>query len=79
VSKKRNKGWFPNENSYKGPRDLYGEKNPSAILTAKQVREIRWRKRFTRITNQELADEYGIKHGSTISNIVNRKRWGHIK
>ena len=56
---------------------LKGIKNGSAKLTDDQVREIRKEYAVGNITQQKLAEKYGVNDRS-ISNIVNNKNWKHI-
>ena len=60
-------------------RQSRGTNHGAAKLTDDQVREIR--KTYAEIadsTQQKLAKKYGVS-GKTISNIVNNKKWKHIK
>ena len=54
-----------------------GEDNGEAKLTDPEVLEIRARYATGQITQQGLADQYGV-HQTIISKIVNRKIWKHI-
>jgi hypothetical protein len=54
-----------------------GEKSWNAKLTEIQVHDIRERYAAGCITQQEIADTYGVT-ASLISMIVNRKSWSHI-
>jgi len=56
---------------------LKGEKNGYAKLNENQVLEIRNRYDAGGITQQKLADEYGVSV-SLIGRIINRNRWSHI-
>ncbi len=56
---------------------LRGERHPCAKLTEAEVLEILRRWRAGGITQQSLADEYGV-YQTAISNIVLRKRWSCI-
>lgn len=58
-------------------RDIRGERSGTARLTRAQVLDIR--KRYDRggVTQQQLADFYGV-HVMTINSIVNRRTWRHI-
>ena len=49
----------------------------SAILTAVDVQEIRKRYAQGQVTQQRLADEYGLSQ-TTISGIIRRKQWKHL-
>ena len=57
--------------------DNKGEKNGISKLTDTKVIEIRARYSTGRITQQGLAEEYGVDQ-SLISEVVNRKKWAHI-
>ena len=60
------------------PRPQRGEANVNHKLTEQQVIDIR-DKYIPRIyTQYKLAAEYGIKQ-STVSEIISRKKWDHIK
>ena len=52
-----------------------GQRNSHAKLTAAQVSEIRMVHENERCTQVELAKRYGVNQ-SSISRIINRKRWG---
>jgi group I intron endonuclease len=54
-----------------------GEKNGRAVLTDSDVREIRRRFAAGGISQQALADEYGV-HQTAISKIVRRRAWSHL-
>jgi hypothetical protein len=54
-----------------------GENNGSSKLTDVQVREIRQRYSEGNITQQQLADKYGVSDG-LISFVVTRRAWKHI-
>ena len=56
-------------------RSLKGEQHPSAILTEKQIREIRSLRNIR--PQWELALEFNIKQ-VTVSDIQRRKRWKHV-
>lgn len=58
-------------------RATKGNKNPQARLTADQVRAIRAQAEDGD-THAEIAARFSINR-STVSMIVNRKRWGHIE
>lgn len=58
------------------PRAL-GERHRSAKLTEQDVRDIRANYALCRVTQQELADRFGIADGR-VSDIVNRKAWSHV-
>lgn len=55
---------------------LNGELNGSAILTEKDVLDIRSRERYNGFQTK-LAEEYGVSN-STISAILHRRIWKHI-
>lgn len=61
----------------RGRRNHKGENCPTSRLTEKQVSAIRSKYRSGKITQEELAQRYGVDH-STISAIVRRKSWTHI-
>lgn len=54
-----------------------GEQNKAAIITVKEVLEIRKRYAAGGITQKQLAKEYGIKR-ETVTSIVNRRSWKHV-
>lgn len=54
-----------------------GEENSKAILTEKQVKEIRSKFKKRVYTREMLGIEYGVK-ASTIKDIILRKSWKHI-
>lgn len=56
-------------------RDKAGEKNGRARLTVAQVREIRQRYAAGGISQQALADEFGL-HQTQVSRIIRRQEWG---
>jgi hypothetical protein len=56
---------------------LKGEDNPASKLTAEQVRDIRRRYKPGVISQQQLADEFGVCQG-LIGFIIRRKSWRHI-
>ena len=58
-------------------RQAKGESHALAKLTEAEVLAIRARYATGRITQQALAEEYGVA-GSLISHIVNRKAWAHL-
>ena len=53
---------------------LPGELNPRSVLTKEAVAAIRQRHAAGGITQQELADSYGVRH-TQISRIVRNKLW----
>ena len=59
-------------------RDVSG-RNGSAKLSPQDVRDIRRRYTGQRGELIKLAEEYGIKQGNTIANVVNRKSYRWIK
>lgn len=58
-------------------RNPSGESHGMAIVNTKQVRDIRRRYRKGGITQQRLADEYGLKQ-TTISQIVLNRVWKQV-
>lgn len=63
----------------KGRRaNTIGENNPRCKITANQVREIRSRYAKTKISQRELASEYGIKP-TQLSRIIRHKTWKEIE
>ena len=56
--------------------DARGEKNNHARLTPEIVQAIR--KRAPHGTRAEIGAEFGIA-ASTVSCIINRTRWGHVR
>jgi hypothetical protein len=56
-------------------KDPQGESNGRSKLTENDVREIR--RRWPDETQQDLADEFGLKQAS-VSQIVRRENWDHI-
>lgn len=54
-----------------------GESNGLAKLTGEAVREIRDRYAAGSVSQQQLADEYGVAQ-SKISALIRRKTWAHI-
>lgn len=73
MTKGRHGGWseVPSE------RRARGEVNAAAKLTETQVLEIRSRYANGGVSQQALADEYGV-HQTIVSAIVRRKVWTHI-
>jgi len=57
---------------------LRGEKHPNAKLTEEQVKEIRKLKYTGRWTDQQLADEFGVKR-TTIEAIMSRRSWRSVE
>lgn len=57
--------------------DTRGEGHPSNKLTTEQVRAIRAEYVKGKVTQQYLADKYGVKR-RTVGNIVTRKTWRHV-
>lgn len=55
-------------------RDIRGERSGAARLTREQVATIRARYRTGGITQQQLADRYGV-HLMTINDIIARRTW----
>jgi beta-glucosidase/6-phospho-beta-glucosidase/beta-galactosidase len=58
-------------------RQTKGETNGNSKLTAEQVIEIRTRKQNEYITNQQLANIYGVKK-ACIAKILRREKWAHV-
>lgn len=58
-------------------RNTKGSQFPQAKLTDDSVREMRKRYAAGGITQQRLADEYGVTNG-IICEILSRKRWAHV-
>jgi hypothetical protein len=54
-----------------------GERHGRAKLTEDDVRAIRRRHAAGGISQQSLADEYGVKQ-TVVSQIIRRKRWAHV-
>ena len=54
-----------------------GENNPSAKLTADDVRDIRARYATGTISQKTLGEEFGLEQAS-VSHIIHRKSWKHI-
>lgn len=59
-------------------RPRYGADNGMSKTTEEEVREIRLKYKETNLTQYELADIYNMTQGH-ISDIVNHKKWGHVK
>ena len=57
---------------------LIGERNPGAVFTERQVREIRARWDAGEKSRHALANEYGVSVGA-IMGVVNRKSWAWLK
>lgn len=55
-----------------------GESHPGSVFSEFDIRYIRKMYDSGAKIQQELANEYGVRHG-TISKIVRRERWVHIK
>lgn len=55
-----------------------GEENPNTPLTERDVRHIRARYSEDGASMYELASVFGVTR-QTISNIVHRRTWGHVK
>lgn len=81
-----NKGRIPGNSKMGGDRNPMrrfpekvrrGENSPNSKLTANQVQEIRILYQTTRVSQQKLADKFGV-HAAYISKIIRRKRWTHI-
>lgn len=56
--------------------DTQGEKNGNAVLTEKNILDIR-RLKSEGMSNRAIAVIYGI-NGAHVSRIVNRKVWSHV-
>lgn len=54
-----------------------GEKNPSALLTAKIVADIRYQYANSQGTQQSIADEYNVAR-TTIADILNYRTWNEV-
>lgn len=62
----------------KGRRDKrHGEHNPAAILTEDIVKEIRYFCEHSGLTQQRIADHFGISQ-VTVSNIKTKRLWPHV-
>ncbi len=55
-----------------------GEDHTNSKITDEIVRNIREEYQNTKITQEKLGDKYGINH-RTVSYIINRKLWKHVK
>ena len=58
-------------------RSTKGESNPQAILTEEQVKEIWYSYVPGIVTQQELADQFGVDR-KVVSMIVHGHRWAHV-
>lgn len=58
-------------------RQTKGETNGNSKLTVEKVIEIRYKKQNESITNQQLADYYGVKK-SCIAKILRKEKWVHV-
>ena len=58
-------------------RQSRGETNGNSKLTVEQVIEIRNRKKSETISNQQLADTYGVKK-PCIAKILRKEKWVHV-
>lgn len=56
----------------------HGDRHPFAKLTADDVREIRRRYIFRKLTSVDLAQEYEVAR-TIIMRIIRRERWAHIE
>lgn len=56
-------------------RHSFGEHNGHAVLSFEQVHEIRMAYETQNVTQQQLADRYGVCI-ALICMVINRKRWG---
>ena len=59
-------------------RSLRGSKNPLSKVTEDQVKEIRKLYKETKISQQKLAERYGIDQ-TVVSRIILHKSWKHVK
>jgi hypothetical protein len=59
------------------PTPKLGESHPNSKLTEQDVRQIRDRYASGNVSQQSLADEFGVTQVN-ISSIILRKSWGHI-
>lgn len=58
-------------------RQTFGERNAQAKITADQVRDIRRRWKFRKVTLKQLGEEHGLAFTS-VHAIVQRRNWKHI-
>ena len=65
-------------NMTKGGHNLTGEESHFAILTEKQVEQIKYDLKFTKKTQVEIAKEYGVTD-SNINSINNGRIWSHTE
>jgi len=61
-----------------GLRNQDGENHPRARLSTYGIKDIISRYNGGGVTQNELADEYGVRQ-QTISSIITRTRWGHVE
>lgn len=66
------------EKTFIGSEYLRGEESPRSTLTEQVVREIRKKYNTGNYKQRELAKEYRVS-GQTISKVINRKLWTHVK
>lgn len=62
----------------KGRRDNAGERNANSVLTEAHVREIRAAYERGTVSQQSLADQYGV-HQTVVSKIIRRKLWPNVE
>lgn len=79
---RKGRGWVPRGNYHPSrtrpeiwPR---GERHGRAVLTETDVRVIRTRHMAGNVTFAALATEFGVNE-STVSRIVQRRRWRHVE
>ena len=58
-------------------RSPKGSSRPNSILTENDVREIRHTYIPYLVTQQQLADKFGVSRGS-IQDIINNQTWRHV-
>jgi hypothetical protein len=58
-------------------RTTQGERSSSAKLTEEQVRQIRQRYAAGGISQQKLAEEYGLKQAA-LGELIRRETWRHV-
>lgn len=80
-NKVSNLEWVTNEENskwcYVQGRVRHGENHRDALLTEKQVKEIRLMQKPLSKTHKEIGQHYGVST-ATIWGIINRKTWKHI-
>lgn len=57
--------------------ESHGEKNGMSRLTRNDVLDIRNTYRLGCVTQQEIADAWGLSSGH-VNDIINKRRWGHV-